>query len=373
MNETSQLITPPSEPASEEQTDQLKNNRSGFVALVGRPNVGKSSLLNKLIGQKIAIVSPKVQTTRTKILGVYNFPDKNGQIVFIDLPGLHKPVDKLGEGCLKISFDGAKEADLVIFMSEAGVPPGKGDKWIVEWLAQNCSKIPHLIVLNKLDLVRYNDKLERDIKAYKKLFSDFAMEPNLLTTSVSTDEGMKELTNAILEHLPQGPNYFPDEMLTNRSVRFLTAELIREQVLLLTQDEVPHSTAVAIETFEETTISKNKGEKAKAPLNDSKQAEAKKDKKDKTVQLVNGKEIQSDQKPFTKIKAFILTETESQKGIIIGKKGNLIREIGTKARAQIEEMLGHQVFLELKVKVVRKWRENQKELNKLGYSGEDKL
>jgi GTP-binding protein Era len=304
---------------------------SGFVALLGRPNVGKSSLLNKLLGQKIAIVSPKVQTTRTKILGVLNYPEEKGQCVFIDLPGLHRPVDKLGETCLKISYDGAQEADLIIFMSEANHSPGKGDEWICNWLVENCPEIPVLIVLNKFDLAKDKNRLKKDKERYLALFENSKVTPQLLTVSAASGEGLSALKDEIIKHLPEGPFYFPEDSPTNRSLRFLSSELIREQVLLNTEEEVPHSVAVVIEAFEE----------------------------------------QTEPKIITKIRAQILVETESQKGILIGKGGQKIKEIGTRARGEIETLMQTQVFLDLKVKVSAKWRENMKELNRIGYMSED--
>lgn len=295
--------------------------RSGFIALIGRPNVGKSSLINKLIKQKIAIVSPRVQTTRTKILGVYNYPNHKAQLVFIDLPGIHKPVDKLGETCLKISQDGAKEADFIIFMSEANHSPGVGDEWIANWIKENCPNKNLIILLNKLDLAKDLKRLERDKEKYLNLFSSLN-SCQLMLISANSGLGLEKMLNAILEKLPEGPIYFPEEIPTNRSIRFLCSELIREQILLLTEEEVPHAVAVVIENFEE-------------------------------------------KENITNIKANILVETESQKGIIIGKKGQKIKEIGSNARPQIEELTEKKVFLELKVKVSRNWRQNQKEINKL--------
>jgi GTPase len=305
--------------------------RSGFIALVGRPNVGKSSLMNKLVGQKIAIVSPKVQTTRTKILGVYNYPNKSGQIVFIDLPGVHRPVDKLGETCLKISQDGASEADLIIFMSEANRTPGKGDEWISTWLKQNCTQIPHLILLNKVDLAKDKKRLSKDLESYEQLFAELNPKPKILAISTFTEEGLEDLIQEIWKYLPEGPFYFPTDAPTNRSIRFLASELIREQILHLTQEEVPHSVAVLIEDFSE----------------------------------------QTEPKVLTKIRAQILVETESQKGILIGKRGSMIKDIGIRARSELEELIGTQVFLELKVKVSAKWRQDLKQLNRLGYSGDE--
>lgn len=293
--------------------------RSGFVALIGRPNVGKSSLINKLLGQKIAIVSPKVQTTRTKILGVYNYPDSKGQLVFIDLPGIHKPVDKLGETCLKISQDGAKEADLIIFISEANHSPGAGDEWISSWIKENCPEKNLIILLNKLDLAKDPRRLIKDTERYLNLFGNL---PQIIMLSAHTGEGIDQMLEAVFEKLPEGPIYFPEDVPTNRSIRFLCSELVREQALLLTQEEIPHSVAVVIDSFEE-------------------------------------------KEKITHIRAFILVETESQKGILIGKKGQKIKEIGCRARPQIEELTEQKVFLELKVKVSHKWRQNQKEINKL--------
>lgn len=311
-------------------SEREQKTKSGFVALVGRPNVGKSSFLNKLLGQKIAIVSPKVQTTRTKILGVHTYPNASGQAVFLDLPGMHKPVDKLGDTCLKISLDGAKEADLIIFMSEARLAPGKGDTWISQWLSENCSDIPHLIVLNKKDLAKSKTKVGSNSEKYLGLFEELEVKPRLLQISClenseDKDDGLEELTQAIFDLLPEGPLYFPEDVPTNRSLRFLSAELIREQVLLLTDEEVPHSCAVEIVQFKEETTKKTN-------------------------------------EPIARIQANILVETESQKGIVVGKKGSKIKEIGMRARQEIEKLVESKVFLELKVKKSRNWRNNQSKL-----------
>ncbi|MDX1919689.1 MAG: GTPase Era [Candidatus Caenarcaniphilales bacterium] len=308
------------------ENSEEKVTKSGFVALVGRPNVGKSTFLNKLIGQKIAIVSPKVQTTRTKILGVYTYPQKDAQVVFVDLPGIHKPVDELGKTCLKISLDGANEADLIIFMSEANHSPGQGDAWIVDWIKKHCPQIPLLVVLNKADLAKRQDRLKRDIVDYEALFEHFEKKPTIMSISTLDGTGLEELLQKIHLELSEGPFYFPDDAPTNRSLRFLASELIREQVLLQTDEEVPHSCAVTIESYEEV----------------------------------------AEPREMVKIKAFILVETESQKGILVGKKGSKIKEIGTKARLEIEELVGSKVFLDLKIKVSPKWRRNNKVLNSLG-------
>ncbi len=310
-----------------------ENYKSGFIALVGRPNVGKSSLLNEILEQKIAIVSSKVQTTRNKILGVYNYPSsigQFGQIIFLDLPGLHKPVDKLGESCLKISFDGAKEADIIIFISESNSAPGTGDNWIIDWLKTNCPEKPCLIVLNKKDLARNTGRLKENIEFYKLAFKGLnSLKPDPILISVAKKDGLDHLLEIIYEHLPLGPQYFPDDIPTNRSVRFLTTELIREQVLINTAEEVPHSTAVEMIEFDEKS-----------------------------------------REDLITIRAFILVETESQKGILIGKKGQKIQRIGSEARIEIEKLLSKKVFLDLKVKVSKKWRQNTQELNKLAHNSD---
>lgn len=310
-----------------------ENYKSGFIALVGRPNVGKSSLLNEILEQKIAIVSSKVQTTRNKILGVYNYSASQqqfGQIVFLDLPGLHKPVDKLGENCLKISFDGAKEADIIIFISESNSSPGAGDNWIIDWLKTNCPEKPCLLVLNKKDLARNTGRLKENIELYKSTFNGLNnLNANPILISVAKKNGLDELLDIIYEHLPFGPQYFPDDIPTNRSLRSLATELIREQVLIHTAEEVPHCTAVEMIEFDEKS----------------------------RTDLIT-------------IRAFILVETESQKGILIGKKGQKIQKIGSEARIEIEKLLSQKVFLDLKVKVSKKWRQNDKELSKLAHNSD---
>ncbi|MDJ0625662.1 MAG: GTPase Era [Candidatus Caenarcaniphilales bacterium] len=306
------------------KNNEEKKTKSGFIALLGRPNVGKSSLMNALLEQKIAIVSPRVQTTRTKILGVYNYPNNEAQAIFLDLPGMHKPIDKLSESCRKITLDGAKEADLIIFMSEANCPPGKGDTWISKWLMENCSGTSLLIVLNKKDLVRTHSLETKYTNQYLDLFKGFTQEPKVITTSCFDEKSLKELLDRILLILPEGPFYFPDDIPTNRSLRFLACELIREQVLLLTNEEVPHSCAVEIVEFQE-----------------------------------------NEEKQLTTIRANILVETESQKSILVGKKGSKIKEIGSNSRKEIEELLNSKVFLELKVKQSKTWRNNPRKLKEL--------
>jgi GTPase len=312
--------------------DQLLNGdavgtKSGFVALVGRPNVGKSSFLNKLLRQKIAIVSPRVQTTRTKIMGVYT--NKQTQVVFVDLPGIHKPVDELGKTCLQISLDGAAEADLIIFMSEANRLPGEGDRWISSWIKQHKAHVRTFLVLNKSDLAKDKKRLKKDILAYEELFEGMKIPVQTFELSTQTGEGLDELCKVIESVMPFGPFYFPEDSLTNRSYRFMASELIREQILFQTEDEIPHSCAVRI------------------------------------LEYLEPKDLPKQKKELLKIKALVLVETESQKSILIGKNASRIKEIGSKARLQIEELVGSKVFLDLKVKVSPKWRKDLRTLNTL--------
>jgi GTP-binding protein Era len=298
-------------------------SKCGLAALIGRPNVGKSTFLNKLLGQKISIVSPKVQTTRNRILGAYNFEKENSQIVFVDLPGIDRPLDNLGENCKEIALDSAKETDVILFIVEAHRKPSPGDIWIASWLRENCPKIPLIVLLNKIDNVKSPLQIDENIKLYRELFEE-GREIKTIGISALKGEGFERLLAEISLHLPEAHFLFDEDTVSNVSLRFIAAELIREQILLNTSEEVPHSTAVSIQKFvEEPSI--------------------------------------------TRIEATIHVETESQKGILIGKKGASIKKIGTEARIGIEELLEGKVFLDLKVKVSKAWRKDKRFLEHLGY------
>lgn len=291
----------------------MKDFRSGFVAVIGRPNVGKSTLLNTVIGQKIVIATDKAQTTRKRIKGIYT--NEEGQIVFIDTPGIHKPVDKLGEFLMDEAKCSIPDADLILFIVDASEPAGAGDKWIVENLLKK-TNIPVIIVLNKVDKLKDPIKKEQNILTYKMLF-----DTNLPTARISAQTGrnIDTLISTIMRKLPQGVPIYDEDDLTDESMRSIAQEIIREKILLNTKDEIPHSVAVIIEKYEE---------------------------KD----------------DIDRISAVIHVEHESQKGIMIGKKGQMLKKIGTQARIELEKMLDKRVFLELNVKVSKDWRKKTPDL-----------
>jgi GTP-binding protein Era len=291
--------------------------RSGFVALVGRPNVGKSTLLNKFLGEKLAIMSDKPQTTRNKIQAVLNV--EGAQIIFIDTPGIHKPKHKLGEFMVRVAQNALHEVDVILFLTEANQPPaGPGDRYIIDQLKE--TETPVILVLNKIDLVAKHDLLPL-IDAYRGLM-DFT---GIVPVSALDGDNLDQLREEITRHLPEGPQYYPDDMITDQPERVIMAELIREQVLHLTRDEIPHSVAVDIE------------------------------------------EVKTRPNDTVYVHAVIYTERDSQKGIIVGKSGQMIGRIGANARREIENLLGSKVYLELFVKVSRDWRNKEKTLRNLGY------
>ncbi len=294
--------------------------KSGFVTLVGRTNVGKSTLLNKLAGQKIAIISDKPQTTRNKILCVLN--KEGAQVILLDTPGFHKPKHRLGEKLVQVALKTLKEVDAIMFLVEAGQPPGPGDSFIIRQFKGLTA--PVLLIINKIDLVKREELLPL-VDQYRKMhgFSE------IIPVSAMTGENLPRLIKTIIKYLPAGPEYFPEGMLTDRPEVFIMAELIREKILLLTEQEVPHSVAVVIEEMEER------------PNN------------------------------VVAVRAMIYTEKDTQKAILIGKKGHMLKKIGQLAREEMEGLLGSRIFLELWVKVRPGWRNKDVQLKNLGYRGED--
>ena len=295
--------------------------KSGFVALIGRPNVGKSTLLNELVGQKVAIMSDKPQTTRNKIQGVYTSDD--AQIIFIDTPGIHKPKHRLGEFMTQLAERTLKEVDLILFMVDAEAGLGRGDQFIMERLKN--ARTPVFLIVNKIDLM-HPDQLLPIIDAYRKEmpFSEVVPISARLGNNVNT------MLEQIKNYLEEGPKYYPDDQVTDHPERFIISELIREKILHLTEEEIPHSVAVIIESIE-------------APKNGEKMT----------------------------IQAAIIVERNSQKGIIIGKGGKMLKEIGTRARYDIEGLLGSKVFLELWVKVQKNWRDKAFYLRDFGFNNEE--
>ncbi|EOS7696963.1 GTPase Era [Enterococcus hirae] len=297
----------------------MLEHKSGFVAIVGRPNVGKSTLLNRIVGQKIAIMSDKAQTTRNKIQGVYTTPE--AQLIFIDTPGIHKPKHRLGDFMVESAYSALREVDAVLFMISADQKRGRGDDFIIERLKNVQS--PVYLIINKIDKV-HPDELLGIIEDYS------AQMPFAQVVPISATEGnnVDRLMEVLIAEMPEGPQYFPDDQVTDHPEYFIVSELIREKVLFLTRDEVPHSVAVVVDSMK-----RNENDKIQ-------------------------------------IQATIIVERDSQKGIIIGKGGKMLKEIGTKARKDIENLLGDKVFLELWVKVQKDWRDKRVYLQDFGYRKE---
>ncbi|MBS6603329.1 MAG: GTPase Era [Brachyspira sp.] len=294
--------------------------KSGFTAIIGRPNVGKSTLLNKILGQKIVITTDKAQTTRKRIKGIYT--TEEGQIVFIDTPGVHKPLNKLGEFLLDEAKIAVPDADLILFLVDGSEPAGKGDKWIAQNILQ--TSIPVIIVMNKVDKTKKLDKIDENLLTYKTLF-----EKNypVVKISAKTGRNIDTLLKNIFKALPDGELLYPEDVVTEETMRDVTEEVIREKILLNTSDEIPHSVAVKVEKYQE---------------NDD----------------------------IDRIYATIYCETKSQKGILIGKGGNLLKKIGTEARLELEKIVEKKVFLGLEVKVEKDWRKKQNALKSFGYEQE---
>ncbi len=300
-----------------------KKFKSGFVSLLGRPNAGKSTLLNALVGQKVAIVADKPQTTRTAIQGVLTIP--GAQIVFVDTPGIHKGDSALNKRLMDTVRGALEERDLLVFVADATRAIGEEDRRAVDVARKR--ETPVVLVLNKIDLVKEKAKLLPLIEDYKRIheFVDY------IPVSATKGTGLDELRNVILSRLPEGPAYFPDDYVTDQPERFLAGELIREKVLLATRQEVPHSVAVSIDKWEE-------GER------------------------------------LTRIFATIRVERDGQKAIVIGTKGAMLKRIGTEARHEMEKLFGAHIYLDLHVKVQPGWREKAAFLNTLDWrtmTGED--
>lgn len=295
---------------------QEKNDfRSGFVAVIGRPNAGKSTLLNTLLGQKILIISDKPQTTRNRIQCILT--EERGQIIFFDTPGIHKPRHRLGEYMVTAAKSTLKGVDFAVYVVDASLTLGAGDEYVLEIIKE--SGIPCILALNKIDLLS-KDEIIQKIAEFSKL-ADFK---EIIPISALNSENTSKLLDLIFADLPPGPMYFPADEVTDQPERFIIAELIREKLLHLTREEVPHSVAVVVEQMQ-----------AKRTL--------------------------------TKIAAVILVERDSQKGIVIGRQGSVLKEVGKLAREDIEDLLGCKVFLELYVKVRKDWRNQQTHLKELGY------
>ena len=293
-----------------------KHFKSGFVAVIGRPNVGKSTLINSLIGQKIAIMSDKPQTTRNRIMCVLT--TDNEQVIFLDTPGIHKPLHKLGEYMVKAAEGTLKEVDAILFVVDATEDLGGGERYIMERL--QATKKPVILIVNKLDLIDRQSVLPI-IEKYTKAYDFAGVVPISAKEKMNLDSLLAELN----KYLPEGPQYYPADTVTDQPERLIAAEMIREKVLHLTRDEIPHAIAVDIEEM-------------KSRANDK-----------------------------VYIRATIYVERESQKGIVIGKRGALLKEIGALARKDIETMLGSKTYLDLWVKVKKDWRDRSNVLRELGF------
>jgi len=291
--------------------------KSGFVAIIGRPNVGKSTLLNRILGQKIAITSNKPQTTRNRILGIHNF--SGGQALFVDTPGIHKPKGKLNRFMVDQAIGACSDVDLVLFLVEANDKPGGGDEYILRLLEK--AQAPVCLVINKIDMVEPPSLLAL-IDAYSRRFAFKDVVP----ISAETGDGVPQLLKAIEPYLPEGPQYYPEDILTDQPERFIVAEMVREKVMRRISEEIPYGVAVKVETFEEKP-----------------------------------------EKNLVVIQATIHVERDSHKKIIVGKGGRMVSTLGKEARMEIERFLGTRVFLELFVRVDKDWSQSSRMLRELGY------
>lgn len=295
--------------------------KSGFVTIIGRPNVGKSTFMNRVLGQKIAIMSDKPQTTRNKIQGVYTTEDT--QMIFIDTPGIHKPKHQLGEHMMRVAKNTLRESEVILFIVNATEKKGPGDKFIIDMLKNN--KSPIVLVINKIDLI-HPDEIIGIIESYKDEleFSD------IVPISALQGNNVDQLLTVIESHLPEGPMYYPKDIITDHPEHFIVGELIREKALHLTEQEIPHSIGVEVTKMK----AENEGEKVH-------------------------------------VEATIYVERDSQKGMVIGKGGKMLKRIGTLARKDIENLLGSKVYLELWVKVQKDWRNKSQFIRSLGYKDEE--
>jgi GTP-binding protein Era len=298
---------------------------------LGKPNVGKSTLLNALLGQKIAIVSKKPQTTRTRIRGILTRPD--AQIIFIDTPGIHRPHHRLGQAMVQTAVQSIPDADVIVFVVDATELPDAADRHIAQLIRDRGENRPTLLVLNKMDRLP-PERIKEHTEAYWALAPtpEGGTPPDpweWLMVSAVENSNLDKLVERVVAHLPEGPRYYPPDQVTDQQVRDIAAELIREQALRHLRQEVPHAVAVVVEDYKERTAS------------------------------------------LDYIAATIVVEKDSQKGILIGKGGHTLRQIGADARHEIQRLVDKQVFLELQVRVRRNWREDERELRRMGYTGEE--
>lgn len=294
------------------------DHRSGFVAVVGRPNVGKSTLINAILGQKIAIVTPRPQTTQRQQLGIYS--DARSQIIFVDTPGLHNPQHRLGEFMVKVAEDALRDADVILWVLDVSVQPATADQHIAQTIQRIGRETPVILALNKADLLD-NQNREAHVKTYEALVTHH----KAMLMSALRDEGVSDLVDVLVELLPEGPRYYPADQVSEVNMRFIAAESIREKIMLSTEQEIPHSVAVEIAEYVE-----------RSPK-------------------------------LTYISAIIYVERDSQKAIIVGKGGSMIKQLGQAARQELETAIGTQVYLDLQVKVLKNWRSDDRLMQRLGY------
>ncbi|MDD4377548.1 MAG: GTPase Era [Eubacteriales bacterium] len=295
--------------------------KSGFIGIIGRPNVGKSTLLNSILGEKIAITTDKPQTTRNSIRGIYTEMNDDGlaecQMVFIDTPGIHKGRNKLGNAMTEMAINTFKEVEVILFLVDGNINKGPGDKYILDMIKE--LDTPKILIINKIDKMLPDE--------FKEIYDDYqsmGVFDEIFGTSAINGKNVPELINRIKDFLEEGPMYFPEDMITDHPERFIVSEIIREKVLMYLDEEIPHGVAVEIESFKEETN-------------------------------------------ITRIGAVIYCERKSHKGIIIGKQGKKLKGIGKTARLEMEALLGTKVYLELWVKVKENWRDNDFALSNFGY------
>ena len=296
--------------------------KSGFVSFIGRPNAGKSTLLNRLVGTKLAIVSDKPQTTRTRILGVKNYPD--AQVVFLDTPGIHRPLHRMNVRMVDAAVETIREVDLLALVVDANEPPGKGDRFLVDLVKD--AKAPVLLLLNKIDLMKKN----RLLPIIERYAADGKFA-EIIPISAATGDNVDRLERVIIDRLPEGEAMYPSDYLTDQPERFFAAEIVREKLLQFTHAEIPFSSAVIVYRFEEAT----------------------------------------DTSPLLRLYCTIVVERESHKPIVVGRGGEMIKKIGTAAREELERFFEAKVYLDLHVRVKTEWREDDRVLGEIGLSGRD--
>ncbi|HVO67979.1 MAG TPA: GTPase Era [Syntrophales bacterium] len=292
--------------------------KSGFIGIIGRPNVGKSTLLNAIIGEKIAITTHKPQTTRNRIMGIKNI--ENGQLIFLDTPGIHKATTPLNHFMVAAATDTFRSADILLLLAEAASGVHRDDQPIIDSLRD--IELPVILLINKIDLVRKQDILPV-IDRFQRLFSFSEIIP----ISAITGDGLNILIEQILKLLPEGQKYFPEDMMTDRTERFIAAEIIREKIILLTHEEIPYTTAVVVDSFKE-----------------------------------------DEEKNLIRVQATINVSKDSQKGILIGRRGDMLKKIGTRARLDMEKFFAARIYLELFVRVRKDWTHDDRLLKEFGYA-----